>query len=94
MDVRDKQILVTGGAGFLGRHVVRLLEERGCRKITVPRRREYDLTHEAAVEQLYRDARPAVVIHLAAAVGGIGVNARNPGRFFYENHVMGSIIFE
>jgi len=94
MELADKRILVTGGAGFLGRHVVEILQGRGCREITVPRRSEYDLTREEAVERLYRDARPAVVIHLAAAVGGIGVNARNPGRFFYENLVMGSMMME
>jgi len=94
MELADKRILVTGGAGFLGRHVVEILQGRGCQEITVPRRSEYDLTREEAVERLYRDARPAVVIHLAAAVGGIGVNARNPGRFFYENLVMGSMMME
>ncbi|MGH7422969.1 MAG: NAD-dependent epimerase/dehydratase family protein, partial [Candidatus Methylomirabilales bacterium] len=85
---------MTGGAGFLGRCVVRALQGHGCKEIAVPRRSEYDLTREEAVERLYRDARPAVVIHLAAAVGGIGVNARNPGRFFYENLVMGSMMME
>jgi GDP-L-fucose synthase len=94
MELRDKRVVVTGGAGFLGRCVLRTLQGHGCTEITVPRRSEYDLTREAAVERLYRDARPAVVIHLAAAVGGIGVNARNPGRFFYENLVMGSMMME
>ena len=94
MELESKRILVTGGAGFLGRRVVRLLGERGCGEITMPRRNEYDLTHEVAVERVYRDARPEVVIHLAAAVGGIGVNARNPGRFYYENLVMGAMIME
>ena len=94
MELGGKRILVTGGAGFLGRRVVRLLGERGCGEITMPRRNEYDLTREAAVERIYRDARPQVVIHLAAAVGGIGVNARNPGRFYYENLVMGAMTME
>lgn len=93
-NLRDKKIVVTGGAGFLGRHVVRLLHERGCREITVPRRIQYDLTREEAVERIYREARPDVVIHLAAVVGGIGVNSLNPGRFFYENLVMGSMLME
>ena len=93
-NLHDKKIVVTGGAGFLGRHVVRLLHERGCREITVPRRSQYDLTREEAVERIYRDARPDVVIHLAAVVGGIGVNSLNPGRFFYENLVMGSMLME
>ncbi len=94
MDLRERRILVTGGAGFLGRHVVRALEARGCAEITVPRRREYDLSREAAVERLYRDVRPEVVIHLAALVGGIGANRANPGRFFYENLVMGAMLME
>jgi GDP-L-fucose synthase len=94
MELHTKRVLVTGGAGFLGCHVVRLLRERGSQEITVPRRSEYDLTREETVERLYRDARPEVVIHLAASVGGIGVNSRNPGRFFYENLVMGCMMME
>ena len=68
-DLCNKRILITGGAGFLGRHVVRTLEERGCKKIVVPRRSQYDLTQEEAVARLYHEAQPAVVIHLAASVG-------------------------
>ncbi len=94
MDLRNKRILVTGGAGFLGRYVVEVLQQRGCKEIVLPRRRQYDLTREEAVEQLYRDAHPEVVIHLAAAVGGIGINSLNPGRFCYENLVMGSMMME
>ncbi len=93
-DLCNKRILVTGGAGFLGRQVVRTLEERGCKKIVVPRRSQYDLTQEEAVARLYHKAQPAVVIHLAASVGGIGINAVNPGRFFYENLVMGAMMME
>jgi len=94
MQLSDKRIMVTGGAGFLGRFVVRALGARGCREVFVPRRSEYDLTHELAVEQVYADARPNVVVHLAGVVGGIGANRKNPGRFFYENLVMGSMLME
>jgi GDP-L-fucose synthase len=94
MELRDRRIVVTGGGGFLGQAVVRSLRERGCTELVVPRRRQYDLTREAAVVQLYRDARPEVVIHLAAVVGGIQANRLNPGRFLYENLVMGSLLME
>jgi len=94
MQLRDKRILVTGGAGFLGRSVVRALGARGCREVFVPRRSEYDLTHELAVEQIYADARAHVVINLAGVVGGIGANQTIPGRFLYENLVMGSMLME
>jgi GDP-L-fucose synthase len=94
VDLRDKRVVVTGGAGFLGQHVVRTLRTRGCEHITVPRRHQYDLTREAAVARLYEQARPEVVIHLAAVVGGIGANRANPGRFFYENLVMGTQLME
>ena len=94
MDLRDKRILVTGGAGFLGQYVVRILEERGCKEIVVPRRRQYDLTREAAVERLFHDTQPELVIHLAAVVGGIGANQANPGVFLYENLVMGAMLMQ
>ena len=84
-----KRIVVTGGAGFLGRYVVKELEKRGCRQIFIPRHRDYDLVEREAVRNLYRDARPDIVIHLAAIVGGIGANSKNPGRFFYDNLMMG-----
>lgn len=93
-DLASARVLLTGGAGFLGRNVVRALEARGCRSIVVPRRREYDLTREADVERVYTDARPQLVIHLAAVVGGIGANRANPGRFMYENLVMGAMLME
>ena len=89
MDLSTARVVVTGGSGFLGRRVVAALESRGCRSITVPRSREYDLRDRAAVQRLYRDAKPDLVVHLAAVVGGIGANRANPGRFFYENAVMG-----
>ena len=88
------RVVVTGGAGFLGRSVVALLRDRGVREITVPRRRDYDLTHEADVTRLYRDAAPDVVIHLAAEVGGIGANQANPGRYFYANMAMSLHLIE
>lgn len=94
MELHDKRILVTGGGGFLGRHVVRTLRERGCAEIAVPRKRQYDLTREAAVDQLYRDVKPRIVIHLAAAVGGIGAMSASPGRFLYDNLVMGAMLME
>lgn len=85
---------MTGGGGFLGSHVVRRLRERGCENIFVARRRQYDLVKGADVERLYADAQPQVVIHLAAAVGGIGANRDNPGRYFYENLMMGAQMIE
>jgi GDP-L-fucose synthase len=92
--LRDQRIVVTGGAGFVGHHVVAALQRHGARRITVPRRARYDLTREPDVERLYADARPDVVIHLAAVVGGIGANLKQPGRFFYDNLVMGAMLME
>src|SRR5574341_58613 len=94
MELSEKRIVVTGGAGFLGQRVVRTLRDRGCKEIVVPRRSQYDLTREAAVAQLYRDLRPDIVIHLAAVVGGIGANRANRGRCFDESLVMGGILME
>ena len=85
-----KRVLVTGGAGFLGSHVVEKLKSRPwVGEIMIPRSRDYDLRREAAVDHLYRDVRPHVVIHLAATVGGIGANRAYPGAFFYDNLLMG-----
>ncbi|MFM7034743.1 MAG: GDP-L-fucose synthase family protein [Planctomycetia bacterium] len=96
MNLRDTRIVVTGGAGFLGTSVCRVLRDRGvpAGNIIVPRRRKYDLTIESDVERLYADARPDVVIHLAAEVGGIGANMAQPGRFFFANMAMGLHLVE
>lgn len=91
---QDKRVVVTGGAGFLGSFVVDLLRANGCRQIIVPRSKDYDLVQMEAVQQLYSDARPDLVIHLAARVGGIGANQANPGRFFYDNLMMGTQLIE
>lgn len=88
-----KKVVVTGGSGFLGSYVVGRLRDLGVEPF-VPRSSEYDLVDGDAVRRLYRDAKPDVVIHLAAAVGGIGANRENPGRFFYENLMMGAQLIE
>jgi GDP-L-fucose synthase len=85
---------VTGGAGFLGSAVVRALRRRGVSNVFVPRRSEYDLTTLDGVRRMFADARPDVVLHLAAVVGGIGANRENPGRFFYDNAIMGIHLIE
>jgi GDP-L-fucose synthase len=90
----NKKVCVTGGAGFLGRRVVNRLRELGCDNVFVARHRDYDLVRGEDVERLYRDLSPEVVIHLAAVVGGIGANRENPGRFFYENIMMGVQLME
>lgn len=89
-----KRILVTGGAGFLGSFVVEKLQARGCKDIFVPRSKEYNLVEMEAVKRVYRDAKPDLVIHLAARVGGIGANQANPGKFFYDNLMMGVQLME
>ena len=90
----DKAVTVTGGAGFLGSHVVAQLRKAGCKRIFVPRSEVYDLRRPDAVNRMYDDARPDIVIHLAAVVGGIGANRENPGRFFYDNLTMGVELME
>jgi GDP-L-fucose synthase len=94
MRLQGKRITVTGGAGFLGSHVVEQLRGAGCKDVFVPRSGEYDLRREEAVRRLYERARPELVIHLAAVVGGIGANRENPGRFFYDNLMMGVGLLE
>lgn len=90
----NKRVVVTGGAGFLGSHVVDALTRAGCNDVFVPRSAEYDLVQKEAVRALYADARPDLVLHLAAQVGGIGANQANPGKFFYDNLQMGVHILE
>ena len=94
MKLSEKRITVTGGAGFLGRFVVEQLKARGCREIFVPRSADYDLTRYDQVERLYENAQPDVVIHLAAVVGGIGANRAHPGKYFYDNMMMGVQLIE
>jgi GDP-L-fucose synthase len=89
-----RRVVVSGGHGFLGSFVVEKLRAAGCREISVPRSREYDLREKPEVLRLYKDARPDVFIHLAAVVGGIGANRENPGRFFYDNAAMGLHVIE
>ena len=92
--LEGKRICVTGGGGFLGQRVVAKLRDLGCDSVFVVRRRDYDLVRAEDVERLYRDAAPQVVMHLAAVVGGIGANRDNPGRFFFENIMMGVQLIE
>jgi GDP-L-fucose synthase len=90
----NQRVVVTGGAGFLGSFVVEQLRAKGCREVIAPRSREYDLVQMDAVRRLYADTNPDMVLHLAARVGGIGANKANPGRFFYDNLMMGTQLIE
>jgi GDP-L-fucose synthase len=92
--LRGKRIIVTGGAGFLGRPVCRQLEKYGPAEIVVPRSGTYDLRDREAIQRLFRAARPDVVVHLAAVVGGIEANRLMPGRFFFDNALMGIQLME
>ncbi|MBZ4664739.1 MAG: nucleoside-diphosphate-sugar epimerase [Caloramator sp.] len=91
---KNKRVTVTGGAGFLGSYVIEKLKERGCTDIFIPRSLEYDLTKEEAIKRMYKDGNPDIVIHLAAVVGGIGANRENPGKYFYDNLMMGVQLME
>ena len=92
--VSGRRVLLTGGAGFLGRPVAERLRAAGAAEVFVPRRADYDLTDADAVRRVYADARPDTVVHLAAEVGGIGANRSNPGRYFYANMAMGLHMIE
>jgi GDP-L-fucose synthase len=94
INLKNKRITVTGGAGFLGKHLVAGLKERGCKDIFIPLIEDYDLVNMDAVKRLYADAKPDIVIHLAAKVGGIGANRDNAGKFFYDNLMMGAQMME
>ena len=89
-----QRVLVTGGDGFLGSYVVEKLRERGCSKVFIPRIRDYDLVQTEACQRALADSQPDLVLHLAAVVGGIGANRANPGKFFYENLMMGVQLME
>ena len=94
MDLRRSRITVTGGSGFLGEHVVAELKSRGCTGIFIPRKKDFDLVRREGCLKLFEEARPEILIHLAATVGGIGANMRSPGTFFYENLMMGAQLLE
>lgn len=91
---KKKNVLVTGGAGFVGRYVVDMLQKVDAKKIIAPRSKDYDLRKESAVKRLVMQSNPDIIIHLAAIVGGIGANREHPGKFFYDNLTMGVHLME
>ena len=94
IELDKKRIIITGGAGFLGRFVEKKLIERDCRSIFIPHIDDYDLRNLSVIRRMYKDAGADIVIHLAAVVGGIGANRENPGSFFYDNLIMGVHLME
>ena len=96
MNLATERIALTGGAGFLGKHLQQELRDRGAppENLLIPRVEDYDLTTEAAAVRMYDDMKPSIVIHLAAEVGGIGANREKPGRFFFANMAMGLHLIE
>src|SRR5687767_2404224 len=94
MYLSDRRVLVTGGSGFLGVHLLAALTAHGAGDVVAPRSSEYDLRDRDAVRAVLADTKPDVVVHLAAVVGGIGANMAEPGRFFYDNAIMGIELIE
>jgi len=92
--IKRKRVLITGGHGFLGTHLVKKMRSEGYENIFVPTEKEYDLRESEPVKEVYKDLKPDIVIHLAAIVGGIGANRDNPGKFFYDNLIMGIRMME
>src|SRR5262245_13421270 len=92
--ITGQRVLVTGGAGFLGRHVCARLQRERPAAVLAPRSAEYDLRERAAIDRLLADFQPQTIVHLAAVVGGIGANRANPGRYFYDNAIMGLQLLE
>jgi len=94
LDLTNKQIVVTGGRGFLGTHLVKKLKEHGATKVVALAHHDYELRDRAQVQRMFDDLHPEVIIHLAAVVGGIGANRLHPGSFFYDNAIMGIQLIE
>ena len=94
IDLKKKNIIITGGAGFLGKHLVKKLKDRGCENLFIPTIENYDLRDLKDIKKMYKDFKADIVIHLAAIVGGIGANRENPGSFFYDNIIMGIQLME